>query len=114
MIRNTLGRHSHWKKVAEALFSDNASSPAGKKRGFCQLLLNNLNVSMTLTGPSFLLESSAGAGCLLAIFLLIVLSAFFAGTEAALANINRHRSNRTGSPAPSSCARPSPTSARHR
>ena len=30
-------------------------------------------------------------GCLLAIFILIVLAAFFAGTEAALANINRYR-----------------------
>lgn len=30
-------------------------------------------------------------GCLLAIFILVVLSAFFAGTEAALANINRYR-----------------------
>jgi Mg2+/Co2+ transporter CorB len=41
-----------------------------------------------------LLESSMNgwpAGCLLAIFLLVVLSAFFAGTEAALANINRYR-----------------------
>lgn len=36
-------------------------------------------------------DASWPAGYLLAIFLLIVLSGFFAGTEAALANINRHR-----------------------
>lgn len=35
--------------------------------------------------------SSWPLGCLLAIFILIVLSAFFAGTEAALANLNRYR-----------------------
>jgi hypothetical protein len=27
----------HWKKVAEALFSDSSFVAAGKKRGFCRL-----------------------------------------------------------------------------